>query len=141
MDISIPDGHGPWCGCAVCRACTSSLSPSTRYEIAAALYKAELAKTQYKSERELERSIASRRELELLWVANSELTARLADIERMYLGYEMMRYAPPSQMRTVREVECRTLEPRERRSPAFTLAIVGMLIALAFISQILLYFH
>lgn len=138
MYLEIPDGHGPWCGCAVCQACARSLAPQAQYEIATALYKAELEKIQQRPssvERDLREANAIMRE------ANAELRAQLADIERMYLGYEVTRYAPPSQMRTFeRTVEYRTLEPREGHL-AVWLALAGMIIMLALVSQVLWIFH
>lgn len=164
--INPPPGHGPWCCCA---QCGTVLTPEQQAHIAAGLYKQQLEATndqlwklqvealknnRYARERALrderlltiaalqneERAMRDERLLTIaeLQNANAELRARLANVEYQQ-GY--FRYAPPSQMRFEREVEYRTIERPARRSPAFTLAIIGMLVALAIVSQILLWFH
>lgn len=145
--INPPPGHGPWCGCAACQACNRYNGGSAA--VAAELYRAQLVAANDQLWKMQVKALKNKRyaqEAELrddllltiaaLQQANAELKARLANVERMYLGYEVTRYAPPFSPNPDLYTPA-----RERRSSSVTLAICGMLVALAIISQILLWFH
>jgi hypothetical protein len=116
MYLGIPDGHGPWCGCGACQACTRYSVNHYGAPVATELYRAQLA--------EVEALVKTQQLLHL-----------------SALEYQASRYAPPSQSHIVERVECALPHHREPRSAAFTLTIMGMLVALAFVSELLWAFH
>jgi hypothetical protein len=148
--VETPAGHGPWCGCATCQACAGPVPP---YAVAVELYRAELKRRDVLVNQlqkrllrpDLDRAViqaeqdrvaiqAELRDDRLLTIAALE---RANAVLRSQLdGTEYQRQPPPFRPNPA------LYDPAsERRSPAFTMAIVGMLVALAIVTELLFWFH